>query len=324
MRVRFFFRGFVLMFLCVVIAGAAPLPVDAKGLVPCGQTSDDGATSIREDAPCTLCHLVVGGKGIIDYGLGLMTYAAIAVIVAMAILYIVSTGNQGLMETAKKGIFAALIGFGVMLGAWLLVNTMLRLLSVNTIEGLQRDRSMFGFTCSLQSQAGTASGVTTPGGTIGGGTGGSGSGGSGSGVPGKCQAVTSGPCSVANLRNTCFGNNAEMASAICMKESGGNPTIASGVDLCQPGEESVSFGLFQINISANDIGGLVCKAPNGAFDRVYTGKNHVCSVINQARYQECRAKATDIATNIQKACELSGNGARWGAWGANKDCGFPR
>ncbi|MFZ2984739.1 MAG: hypothetical protein WA054_02985, partial [Candidatus Moraniibacteriota bacterium] len=81
----FFFLASPLLFL--------PLSADA-GLVPCGRTS--GTAS--EMAPCTLCHIIIGGKGVIDWGLKIMTVTAIAVIVAMAIFYIVSTGDEGMMS----------------------------------------------------------------------------------------------------------------------------------------------------------------------------------------------------------------------------------
>jgi hypothetical protein len=139
---RLFLFGFFVFSLAPV---ALPLPAEAA-LVPCGRSSGTAA----EMAPCTVCHLVVGGKGLIDYGLKTMTFVAIAIIVAMAILYIVSTGDEGMMGTAKNGIKAALIGFAVMLGAWLIVNTTLRILSAQ-IPGLTNTGGAFSFTCDTAS-----------------------------------------------------------------------------------------------------------------------------------------------------------------------------
>ena len=80
-----------------------------------------------------------------------MTYIAIAVIVAMAVLYIVSTGNEALMSTAKSGIKAALIGFVVMLSAWLIVNTTLNIMVVDETDGAPlsglRQDGTFTFSC---------------------------------------------------------------------------------------------------------------------------------------------------------------------------------
>jgi DNA-binding beta-propeller fold protein YncE len=149
---RFFIFG---IFLFSLLSAFIPFSAEAA-LVPCGRSTGTAA----ETAPCTACHIIVGGNGVIQYGLKIMTFVAIAVIVAMAILYIVSTGNEGMMQTAKSGIKAALIGFAVMLGAWLIVNTTLRILSVTVLGDLGITSSGFSFTCDTSSSAGTA--MTTP------------------------------------------------------------------------------------------------------------------------------------------------------------------
>lgn len=324
MAIRFTRPLFLLFFLFSLNLFFLPLPTEAAGLVPCGRTQDDPTTAINEAVPCTLCHLILGVEGIIQWGLKVMTYIAIAVIVAMGILYIVSAGNDSLMETAKKGIWASLIGFAVMLGAWLIVNTVIMTLADTSDPGKPlatlQSQGAFRFTCDVRSNAGISSGVVPNPGVV--------TSGGDTGTPagsGKCPVATTGPCSVENLKKTCFGANAEMASAICVAESGNDATLYSGVDRCEPGREPVSWGLFQINISAHTIGGLSCPAPNGAFDRMYTGvkANPYCS-IRQPLYSECVTKAQNKDANIQKACELSQNGARWGQWGANGKCGFPK
>ncbi|OGI16158.1 MAG: hypothetical protein A2878_03350 [Candidatus Moranbacteria bacterium RIFCSPHIGHO2_01_FULL_54_31] len=153
----FFARFFLsLFFVFSLLSAALPLSADAA-LVPCGRSSG----TVAEQAPCTICHVVIGGQGLIDYGLRIMTFAAIAVIVAMAIFYIVSTGDEGMMQTAKSGIKAALIGFAVMLAAWLIVNIVLTVL-VNTefLNGIKKDGA-FTFSCDPNSSsAGTATGTT--------------------------------------------------------------------------------------------------------------------------------------------------------------------
>ena len=141
---RFFFLGFFVFSSTLTFL---PLPAHAA-LVPCGRSTGTAA----EMAPCTVCHLVLGGKGLIDWGLRVMTYIAIAVIVAMAILYIVSTGDEGLMGTAKGGIKAAFIGFIIMLGAWLIVNTILTLFGAKIVgSGFTRAANSFNFSCNTVS-----------------------------------------------------------------------------------------------------------------------------------------------------------------------------
>jgi hypothetical protein len=94
-------------------------------------------------------------------------------------------------------------------------------------------------------------------------------------------------------------------------ESNGNQLSESGVDKCNDGSP-VSIGLFQINVSANSIGGLNCPS---AFSNAYTGSNPNCTITNQPLYNQCVSAAMNAATNIQKACQLSGNGANFNVWG---------
>jgi hypothetical protein len=156
--------------------------------------------------------------------------------------------------------------------------------------------------------------------------GGGASGGLGSGT---CSAAPSGPASTANLSSTCFDGNAFHASAIAFAESGGLDSRPSGVDKCldQNGnvvklnseEVVVSWGLFQINLTAHKMGSLNCPA---AFDKMYTAQNHQCQVTDPGLYASCKQAAIDAQTNIQVACQISSNGQTWSAWGANKKCGF--
>ncbi|MDO8565881.1 MAG: hypothetical protein Q7S04_01695 [Candidatus Moranbacteria bacterium] len=149
---RFFLLGFFFFSLAVT---AIPSPTLAAGLIPCGRSTDDpSTTTINETDKCTICHIIVGGQGIMDWGLKVMTFVAIAVIVAMAVLYIVSAGNDGMMTTAKGGIKAAFIGFAVMLGAWLIISTTIRIFSA-TIPGLDITSNGFSFSCNTTSSAGS-------------------------------------------------------------------------------------------------------------------------------------------------------------------------
>ncbi|MEK9173953.1 MAG: hypothetical protein AAB845_01680, partial [Patescibacteria group bacterium] len=180
----------------------------------------------------------------------------------------------------------------------------------------------FEFTCDISSNAGTASatnfgaGAGSVGGLSGGGVGFSGS--------GSCQAVTnstSNPCSTSNLANTCFGGSrVDTWSAICQAESSGSTTIASRTDVCTGDGSPVSFGLFQINISANKVGGLNCPT---AFNRPFTGSSKNCSVVNRNLYNQCVAAAKTASQNIATACSLSSNGTNTGPWGAARKCSIP-
>lgn len=105
----------------------SPLETEAAGLVPCG---GDG------EPVCTLCHLIIGIDGIIDWGFKILVFVAVLVIVIAGIMYIVSTGNDQEMEKAKNMVKQALTGAIIVFGAWLIVNTTMLMLGTQSDLGL--------------------------------------------------------------------------------------------------------------------------------------------------------------------------------------------
>lgn len=182
----------------------SPIPSSADGLVPCGRNTDDPTTTINETAVCTLCHVIVGGKNIIDWGMRVMVAIGLVVITAMGIWYIVSSGNDSMISQAKSGIKATLIGIAVMLGAWLLIHTTLLLLaqetdpSKNPIIGLQVVNG-FQFSCDTQSLANTGASSSATGAT------GSSSGGSSSSGGAACEDISAAKSRISSGGTVCNG-----------------------------------------------------------------------------------------------------------------------
>jgi hypothetical protein len=118
MRTSFFvFLSLLTLFSATLFI--VPITPAEAAIIPCGTKASP--------APCTLCHLIVGINQIIVLLRNIMTAIAIVVIVAMAIVYITSAGNEARMSFAKSGISAALVGFCIILLAWLIVNFVLTL-----------------------------------------------------------------------------------------------------------------------------------------------------------------------------------------------------
>jgi hypothetical protein len=118
--------------------------ITTGGLVPCGKNGQE---------PCTLCHLVVGIQGVIDYGRKIMTYVALLMIAVGGILYTVSAGNEKLMTQAKSLLWYVLTGFAIILGAWIIVNYSLILLSRKDNLGIEQAGSWSEFKCSTTKPA---------------------------------------------------------------------------------------------------------------------------------------------------------------------------
>ncbi len=182
-RFFFFLSLFLLLFPSFLLI-PQPASAAAFGLVPCALQNDNPATNWDDRAPCTLCHFLIGMNFVVKFLRNLMTAIAIAIMVAMAIMYIVSAGNEDMMATAKKGIIGSLIGIVVILLAWVIVNFIFTL-PIFANNGLVRtDGSWDTFTCNTTSQVGWVGNRNTSG--IGNGTGSVGNGQPGrEGLPGS-------------------------------------------------------------------------------------------------------------------------------------------
>ncbi len=224
-------------------------------------------------------------NAIYKFGIGAVGICAMLMIIVGGYMYMTAAGNNSSMEKAKTVITDAIIGLILAMASYLI----LYFINPDLVK-IKRLQPMATGTPSSPGE--------TPGG-------------------GSCKPDTSNGCTVEILKPY-FGDNATKASSICNVESGGL-SIPSTVDKCQPGGEAVSWGLFQINISSNKIGGYNCP---DAFDKPYTAKNHSCVIKNKALYEKCVQAAKNPTTNIKKAVELSKKGTSWGAWGANSKCKF--
>lgn len=159
---RFFLSVFVLGF--VTLSGGVLLPQQAEaaafGLVPCALQNDDQSTpGWDERDPCTLCHFLIGMQRIVHFLRNVMTAIAIAVIVAMAIVYITSAGDEGRMGFAKEGIKWSLVGFAIILLAWVAVNFIFTLPIFSSSGLVRTNGSWDNFTCNTKSRSASATGA---------------------------------------------------------------------------------------------------------------------------------------------------------------------
>lgn len=99
------------------------------GLVPCGRSHDDPTTKLKEDQPCTLCHLFLLINRIIIFVRNLAFLVAAIFIVAGGLMMLLSGAYQGLRERGKKVVSSAVIGLVVMLLSWVIVSSILVMLA---------------------------------------------------------------------------------------------------------------------------------------------------------------------------------------------------
>lgn len=240
-------------------------------------------------------------KQIINFGYAIIGILALFMLVIGAYQYLMAAGS-GNAASAKETISSALLGLILGLCSWVILNK------------INPDLVNMRAITQISGGGGASSGNQNTGAGAGGGNGPGTGNGTGSG---KCEPVDSGPCSQAALGNSCFGSSTSQASSICNAESGGGAQQLSKTDITADGRP-FSVGLFQINLTVHDIGGLNCP-------KAFSGKNYSATVVNESLYQQCVQAAQDPNTNIQKACQIGRNGSNWNAWGANKGangCGF--
>ena len=252
---------------------------------------------------------------IYKFGIWTVGISALLMITIGGFMYMTSAGNTSKSGGAKEIIKDALIGLVVALAAYLILYVINPDLIKINLKPLP-----------LGSGGGTGAGVrsSAPQGTRGG---------------GSCQTLPSGNvCSPENLRNTCFGSDAEKMSQICNFESGGGNSLAqSNTDRCKDGS-AWSVGLFQINM-INSAGSVGCNGKeifkiNGAgpqgncLDPKVNSKGvgycqvRDCEVINQSKYNECLSKLQNPTTNIQAACSLY-SARRFQPWSTTaRTCGI--
>lgn len=152
----------------------------------------------------------------------------------------------------------------------------------------------------------------------------------------NCQPTRSGSCSIDGMY-AIFGDNASMASAICLAESAGDPTVGSActpgtcTDYCSndPETRGFSFGLFQINLRANPLkldpsGELDCRSVFTDYVNKYQSEGiFECTITDDDFWEVCMTSAIVPANNKQTASGLSEGGKYWQHWSTNNHCGFP-
>jgi hypothetical protein len=275
------------------LATIAPVILLAAG--PATITINQNIPEFQGVSGSSPCGWLVNFYSFALYFSGILAFGAI---VYGGLLSVTSAGNPTRQTEGRAWIRSALLGLLLLAGAYLILHTINPTLTSCSLPQLPGVQPVAGF-----GDAGSS---------LGGGAVGSGAGSTSAGA--LCQAPASGPCSLAALQGSCFAN-LQTAGGVCNSESNGNPS-AHG-DKCDDGNYA-SWGLFQINLSANIIKDpqtgktLSCR---DAFSNAYTGSNPHCTVTNQTLYQQCVSAAVNPSTNIAKACELSGGGTSWKQWG---------
>ena len=113
------------------------VPITVGGLVPCGREWNDPDTGWDDTADCTLCHLVLMIQLIIEFLVKLAAVAAAFFLSVAGYYYIFASGNPEKVALAKKTFSRALMGFLIILIAWIIVDSILA--AFGYIDPLEND-----------------------------------------------------------------------------------------------------------------------------------------------------------------------------------------
>lgn len=282
--------------------------------------------------PCGFAGVLAIVQNLMNAGIGVAILFCVIILTWEGMLYITTPANPEARGKASNMLINAAVGLMIVLSAWLIVDFVMKILynpnnagwgPWNTILGDSDGKS-----CIEEAQntkkllTGGSIFVNIPAGTQ-----------TSSGVPsgsqtsgGSCSPATTGACAVSNMG--VFGTAAAQASQVCFGESSGRPDSVNRDAVLADGTPYV-FGLFQINITVNSVGGLNCK---NAFKnvpkkgcQVSTCKSAASgvTVADKDLYNRCVAAAKNPAQSIQAAHDIYLQWhATWGAWDAAKGCGL--
>lgn len=107
------------------------------GIVPCGRARDDPQTVTDETEPCSLCHIFVLIKRIIDFLVEVVVFPLLILMVLIGgFIFITAAGSESRVRSGKNMITIAVIATIIVLVAWLVINTVLFFLTGQEVGGI--------------------------------------------------------------------------------------------------------------------------------------------------------------------------------------------
>jgi hypothetical protein len=304
---RFALLSVLIFLVSGIFFGVIPVQA-AGGLIPC-------------DGPdCRACDLVSLGQKLLTWFIGTMAAVIVLIFAWGGMKMVMSGGSSEGVSEAKGMMTNSVIGFLILLGAWLIVDTVLKTVISEDAVVQKKLGTWNKIECIALPER-----VTTPDGdsvTVVGGAGGT------TGRAGSCTPARGGPCGTDALQGT-FGSAASQASQICLAESSANPAILSASDRLgnrngqNKNGDPFSVGLFQINLTYHKLDG--CGSGGATLDcpSAFRGRNYDATIVNRTLYNDCVKAAQNPTCNANNARKIyNGSGSRWKDWSTAAKCGL--
>ncbi|MDO8407702.1 MAG: pilin [bacterium] len=212
-------------------------------------------------------------------------------------LYVVNPVNPSGIAQAKKILLNTIVGIVIALAAWLIVDTVLTVLTAPTKGVEYWSGKLFdgGDTClKVATKLNQAANTTTSDKTTTGGT-------TTTTSSTDTSKITGGSCASSSFDSFGGSASASTLSCICGIESGGNAAALSKTDKTTDGY-AVSVGLMQVNLTA---GSVSCEGKTydckSAFSGAYTGSASKITVTNKSLYDDCVTAMQNATCNLKQA-----------------------
>ena len=298
---------FILIALVVVVLSAPSVVLALDPLVPCNGPD------------CQACSFVKLGQNILDFLVMISVFIAGLVFAWGGLMMATSGGDTGKVTKAKEMFTNAIIGLFILLAAWLVIDTVMKVLYKqpttpvgfgpwNNVKCVVLP-SVYDGSLAPGSRGDMAgryvNGVFVPGGP--------------NGVFASEQVLGTGSCSPSYMQTLGWGAQAANASCICNKESGGVPGILSRTDRTAD-KQAFSVGLFQINLTVHDLEGCGPSGSTLKCTSAFNGTNYKATVSNTTLYKQCVAAAADGACANRNAQRIQQSRGSWQDWSTASAC----
>ncbi len=179
------------------------LPAEAAGLVPCGG---------QGEMPCQACHVTELINNVVAWLFVVLSIVAAILIMIAGFKLVTSGGNSSALSAAKDTLVNILIGFIILMGGWIIIDTFMKALVTGQVYGIWNQIQCTNQPGAYNAPAGSGQSAVAPSrytGVTGGGV--------------QCAAANT-ACSVSTLMGYGFTpEQANIMSCIAMTESTGNP-----------------------------------------------------------------------------------------------------
>ena len=118
----------ILILIAINLVLFAPVLAFAAGIVPCGG---------HNESPCNICYLFRGASNIVNF----IVYdfampAAVAIIIYGGIMIVTAGASEANVKKGQTAIKRVIGGMIITLAAWIIVDTVLKILIVGSVSGV--------------------------------------------------------------------------------------------------------------------------------------------------------------------------------------------